>query len=89
MNKQDTELSSLVWRFALDEEIDRKIPGMLRRVSLSMYGQIWWRLMCYDQWPYKFCRLVDGTSDPMTAPRKVSLRRSTVASFPNRMLDIA
>ncbi len=80
---KEGELSSLIWRYSLDEEVSPHVCGMIRRTSLCISGQLWWRLYCYKQWPYKLCRLVDGKSDPLQVMRRSRPVKSSDRPPPN------
>jgi hypothetical protein len=61
---QETELCSLFWRYELDDEIRPTLPSMVRRASLSIMGQLWWRCACFGERPFKLGGMIDDISDP-------------------------
>jgi hypothetical protein len=60
---RDGLLSALFWYFdGVREGDDWDLEGFVRGRILSICGQLWWRFLAYDGWPFRLAGLADPVS---------------------------
>jgi hypothetical protein len=55
-------LAPLFWRYERHDYYP-EMPDLVRRLALGVMSQVWWRCLCYKQYPFSLVRMVDSVHD--------------------------